>query len=169
MAVGDWWSVSSTIYRHHFIEVFHGKVVHLFDEAKLQRLASVRVDDEFVATRGRKKRLHGSGGLAAAQLAMSRIGDSGYDLAYNNCEHFARWCTTGEHRSKQVTCGRRRSFHRDPRGSEHSCFWWDRGYSWAGVNGGIARFGCLGSGSFGTFGLQQMKSRRITDDTCDSI
>jgi len=34
--------------------------------------------------------------------ARSRIGEKGYDLATNNCDHFAVWCKTGEHRSLQV-------------------------------------------------------------------
>gem|GEM_PF-2322864 len=34
--------------------------------------------------------------------ARSRIGEKGYDLATNNCDHFAIWCKTGEHRSIQV-------------------------------------------------------------------
>jgi hypothetical protein len=34
--------------------------------------------------------------------ARSRLGEKGYDLVINNCEHFARWCVTGEHVSYQV-------------------------------------------------------------------
>jgi hypothetical protein len=34
--------------------------------------------------------------------AVSMIGQSGYDLFSNNCEHFATWCVTGEHSSAQV-------------------------------------------------------------------
>jgi len=34
--------------------------------------------------------------------ARSRLGEKGYDLATNNCDHFAVWCKTGEHRSIQV-------------------------------------------------------------------
>jgi hypothetical protein len=33
---------------------------------------------------------------------VSMIGQSGYDLFSNNCEHFATWCVTGEHSSAQV-------------------------------------------------------------------
>ncbi|XP_014677569.1 PREDICTED: lecithin retinol acyltransferase-like [Priapulus caudatus] len=33
--------------------------------------------------------------------AESRIGDSGYNLIFNNCEHFAHWCKLGE-RAKKV-------------------------------------------------------------------
>lgn len=34
--------------------------------------------------------------------AMSRIGDGNYHLIFNNCQHFARWCATGDHVSEQV-------------------------------------------------------------------
>ncbi len=34
--------------------------------------------------------------------AQSRIGEKGYDLTKNNCEHFACWCKTGQHHSAQV-------------------------------------------------------------------
>jgi len=35
--------------------------------------------------------------------AMSKLGDGGYHLIFNNCQHFARWCATGDHVSEQVT------------------------------------------------------------------
>jgi Lecithin retinol acyltransferase len=34
--------------------------------------------------------------------AMSRLGDGDYNLVFNNCQHFARWCVTGDHVSEQV-------------------------------------------------------------------
>jgi hypothetical protein len=34
--------------------------------------------------------------------AVSRLGDGNYHLIFNNCQHFARWCATGEHISEQV-------------------------------------------------------------------
>jgi hypothetical protein len=34
--------------------------------------------------------------------ANSRIGEKGYNLFTNNCEHFARWCVTGENVSYQI-------------------------------------------------------------------
>ena len=36
------------------------------------------------------------------QRAKSKLGKSNYYLAFNNCEHFAIWCKTGIHKSKQV-------------------------------------------------------------------
>ena len=34
--------------------------------------------------------------------ARSRLGEGGYNLALNNCEHFAVWCRTGVRDSSQV-------------------------------------------------------------------
>jgi hypothetical protein len=34
--------------------------------------------------------------------AMGRLGEQDYNLLFNNCEHFAHWCKTGRHRSRQV-------------------------------------------------------------------
>ncbi|MFI3254498.1 MAG: lecithin retinol acyltransferase family protein [Eubacteriales bacterium] len=34
--------------------------------------------------------------------AKSCLGDRGYNLFFNNCEHFANTCTLGQHRSKQI-------------------------------------------------------------------
>ena len=34
--------------------------------------------------------------------ARSKLGQGGYNLAFNNCEHFAVWCKTGVRDSSQV-------------------------------------------------------------------
>ena len=34
--------------------------------------------------------------------ALGRVSEDKYNLAFNNCEHFACWCITGESKSKQV-------------------------------------------------------------------
>jgi hypothetical protein len=36
------------------------------------------------------------------ERARSRVGEDGYRLLTNNCEHFCEWCLRGEHRSYQV-------------------------------------------------------------------
>lgn len=36
------------------------------------------------------------------QRCLSKIGDKDYHVLLNNCEHFANWATTGQHRSYQV-------------------------------------------------------------------
>lgn len=42
--------------------------------------------------------------------ARARLGEGGYDLLNNNCEHFARACVLGTHESEQV----RKALGRDP-------------------------------------------------------
>ena len=39
---------------------------------------------------------------AVVSRARSRVGEKDYHLFDNNCEHFATWCKTGQHRSRQV-------------------------------------------------------------------
>ena len=36
------------------------------------------------------------------QRAFSQLGRRGYSLLGNNCEHWSRWCRTGEHYSEQI-------------------------------------------------------------------
>jgi hypothetical protein len=36
------------------------------------------------------------------ERAKSQIGKGGYNMIFNNCEHFAMWCKTGRHESSQV-------------------------------------------------------------------
>jgi Lecithin retinol acyltransferase len=39
---------------------------------------------------------------ATIARARSCLGTSGYNLVFNNCQHFARWCVTGDRVSEQV-------------------------------------------------------------------
>jgi hypothetical protein len=41
-------------------------------------------------------------GSEVIRRARSRVGEGGYRLLSNNCEHFCEWCLCGEHRSYQV-------------------------------------------------------------------
>ena len=38
----------------------------------------------------------------AVAAARNRMGEGGYHILYNNCEHFANECVTGKHYSEQV-------------------------------------------------------------------
>ena len=39
---------------------------------------------------------------AVVARAESRLGQGGFDFVFNNCEHFATWCKTGLHDSRQI-------------------------------------------------------------------
>ena len=48
------------------------------------------------------KDYHLYSGDETVQRARSKLGQGGYNLALNNCEHFAVWCKTGIRDSSQV-------------------------------------------------------------------
>ena len=48
------------------------------------------------------KDYHLYSGDETVQRARSKLGTGGYNLAFNNCEHFAVWCKTGIRDSSQV-------------------------------------------------------------------
>ena len=50
----------------------------------------------------RMRGYHLYSGDEAVARARSKIGEGGYNLAFNNCEHFAVWCRTGIKDSSQV-------------------------------------------------------------------
>jgi len=110
MAYGDHIYVKRRLYAHHGIDCGDGSVVHFTGTPWNKLNARVRVDslEDFL-----------SGGVLMVRhyphclppketvhRAMSRSGTDGYALFQNNCEHFATWCKTGEHESKQVNNGR---------------------------------------------------------------
>ena len=108
MAAGDHIRVPRLggLYYHHGIDVGNGWVIHFSGEPLHPGNAVVcEVSlEEFL------------GGAAAdivehaealppeetVRLARSRLGETGYHLLFNNCEHFATWCKTGKAYSRQV-------------------------------------------------------------------
>ena len=109
VAAGDHIFVKRFGYTHHGVEVAEGMVIHFtgapgMPAAKLDaaiRCESIEVfaSGGVVQVRRYEQRLDTVETLARAE---SRLGQSGYNLYANNCEHFARWCVTGDHMSSQV-------------------------------------------------------------------
>ena len=44
------------------------------------------------------------------EIALSKLGEGGYDIVHNNCEHFANFCIFNKKESKQVDDIRSASF-----------------------------------------------------------
>ena len=94
-------------YLHHGIYVGGGRIVHYaglahglrrgpVEEISIARFArgrAVWVRSDALSTFDRPEVIH---------RARSRVGEDGYRLLTNNCEHFCEWCLHGEHRSYQV-------------------------------------------------------------------
>jgi hypothetical protein len=94
-------------YLHHGIYVGDGKVVHYSGLANgLQRGPVEEVPmDRFARGQPVWVNSHATSNFDAREVierARSRVGEDGYRLLTNNCEHFCEWCLRGEHRSYQV-------------------------------------------------------------------
>lgn len=106
MAVGDHVYVKRLGYTHHGIEVDDDMVIHFTGTPGSKRGAMIKRDHIDVFRRHGvveicryEKRLEPR---EAVERAEALLGQSGYNLYANNCEHFARWCVTGHHKSRQV-------------------------------------------------------------------
>ena len=103
------------VYAHHGIYVSDNEVIHftgrendsIFDWSKPEVIVSdldyfLRGGELEVKeyTEDEKYYLYPVENIVS--YARACIGDKGYNLVFNNCEHFANMCTLGKHRSGQV-------------------------------------------------------------------
>jgi len=109
MAKGDHiyvWRTQPVPFQHHGVDCGNGWVIHYTGEIGQKQNAEVQ-----------RTLIGGFSGGAEVHVisyssanapdevvtrAESRLGESSYHLVWNNCEHFARWCKTGDHASEQV-------------------------------------------------------------------
>jgi lecithin:retinol acyltransferase len=106
MGYGDHVFVKRLGYTHHGVEAADRMVIHFTGTPGSKRGAAIRseamdlfADGGRVAIQEYDRRLDPPEAVARAE---SKIGQCDYNLYRNNCEHFARWCVTGHHRSRQV-------------------------------------------------------------------
>ncbi len=93
---------------HDGIYLGGGRIIHLTGgEGGGKASARVRTDSLAVFASGRpvtvRPYAEGHDPDAIIARAESKLGEGGYHLIFNNCQHFARWCATGDHHSEQVT------------------------------------------------------------------
>ena len=90
-------------YTHHGIADGKGNVIHFrWDPDK--RAGVITVDRFNVFSKGSKFDVITSATPPELVLknANSRLGETGYNLITNNCEHFTEWCTNGNKKSYQT-------------------------------------------------------------------
>ncbi len=107
MAAGDHLRVQRWLYRHHGIDMGDGTVVHASGEPGLLKLdAEVRQTEMTDFLRGGSAVVGNSDNRLPAneitRRALTALGGRDYSLLFNNCEHFAHWCETGNAASRQV-------------------------------------------------------------------
>lgn len=112
---GDQIRVKHMTFHHHGLYEGDGMVIHFAgpDSATLTDAAKVEVRrdtlDQFSMGRNIEvrdfsltERLRRHSTKKILDNARSRLGEKGYDLLRNNCEHFVTWCLFGKAVSTQI-------------------------------------------------------------------
>ncbi len=126
LARGDhvfvWRRFGAVPFQHHAIDCGDGSAAHFSDGdggiagpgLRPDQFAISRIDLERLTRAGRAQ-LHivqhqgiESDEDEIVERALSQLGRRGYNLLYDNCEHFARWCVTGKAHSVQVSTAAQR-------------------------------------------------------------
>jgi hypothetical protein len=100
------------VYTHHGIYVGGGHVIHYAGnsgdpEADGEKIQIVALE-KFMAGSGYWIAPHPTSPFTGKQIverAHGRIGEDGYSVFSNNCEHFCNWVVDGSHTSQQVDRG----------------------------------------------------------------
>ena len=107
---GDIIFVHRGFYKHYGVYAGNGKVIHFAP------LAGKEINAENAVVHETNLKNFLKGGILTidretkakfsrseiVERAWSQVGSRSYNLVFLNCEHFARWCTTGVCESKQV-------------------------------------------------------------------
>lgn len=99
---GDHLKVLYGLWSHHGIYAGSGQVIHLFKDAEciecttLEFFRDGRCQIWVVPSPARYP------GCEIVRRAESKLGQEGYNLFQNNCEHFCNWCRSGRSSSTQV-------------------------------------------------------------------
>lgn len=106
MAIGDHVFCHRLGYTHHGIDAGDGTVIHYTGEPGQKANAVIQQTPIDRFTKGcefhvRPYATCDSPDVVIAR-ARGRLGENKYHLVFNNCEHFAVWCKTGNARSEQV-------------------------------------------------------------------
>lgn len=101
---GDHIEVKRFGYSHHGISIGNGVVIHYGGPNKDMNNAMVcQITSEDFANGGELFLVqHAPSSEETVKRAIACLGQKGYDLFENNCEHFANYCVTGKKESKQV-------------------------------------------------------------------
>jgi hypothetical protein len=99
ISLGDHLMVDMPLYTHHGIYIGNREVAH-FDKGHIHTISL----EEFLGD------LHWEIVDSVViydideviERALSRIGEIDYNLVFNNCEHFVRWCRSGSRYSKAI-------------------------------------------------------------------
>jgi hypothetical protein len=104
----EWHSIP--LYYHHGIEISDNRVIH-YGEGSLtaKKGSKVIISSMKDFLKGGKKEVVVDKDKDMPDIVVKRarscLGDSAYNIMFNNCEHFAQWAETGKSSSTQVKTG----------------------------------------------------------------
>lgn len=100
---GDHIFVRRSIYEHHGIYIGDGEVIHFTGNLNSKKNAIIQIDSIKVFANGGvinklsdDKSYKKYSRKEICRRAYSKCGQAGYNLLFENCEHFARWCRNGD-------------------------------------------------------------------------
>jgi len=99
---GDHIYVKRVGYEHHALYIGDNRIIH-YSNGSVRRDNLESMDDKFNISEVYMKdspRLYNLEEVIAR--AESRLGESDYNLALNNCEHFVTWCRSGSRYSNSI-------------------------------------------------------------------
>ena len=107
---GSHLSVSKGLYDHHGIYIGNNQVIHYFGFSEAFKKGAIEQTtlENFLGGSDQFTVVHYPSSTAIytneeiVNRAYRCLGEDNYNLLFNNCEHFACWCVTGEKRSEQV-------------------------------------------------------------------
>lgn len=107
LSLGSHLVVGRGLYTHHGIYIGNQRVIHYSGMASgldkgCVEVTSLKSFAQGKAVRIKQYRKIAFSGTQICQRAQSRLGEYRYSILFNNCEHFATWCVTGEHSSEQI-------------------------------------------------------------------
>ncbi|WP_455819585.1 lecithin retinol acyltransferase family protein [Clostridium butyricum] len=102
--------VNRELYRHYGIDLGDSRVIHFSNDYDLDSdnaIISIVSRKNFSKGKKIEKCYRVNYKYESEEIvmrAMSKVGSDfgGYDVIYNNCEHFTSWCATGKKVSNQV-------------------------------------------------------------------
>jgi hypothetical protein len=105
MARGDHLVLRRFLYSHHAIDLGDGNVVEyggkLFGKPYVRQISLAEAADGSIPEVVEYPPESCFSPEEVIQRALSRLGETRYCAWENNCEHFARWCKTGQSVSEQ--------------------------------------------------------------------
>ena len=102
--------VKRTGYTHHGLGIGNGQVIHysgLANGLESGPVCKVSLEEFSNGSKIRTKRhpRRKFNVRQAIRRAKRRLGEDGYSVLGNNCEHFVNWCINGKHKSPQADAG----------------------------------------------------------------